>query len=74
MSLIMPLRDKEKRRRLRFQAQGLAKTGRYRNWEEIAAALKREGREGNGKALNAPLTRLTLDIRCALARPRPDIV
>lgn len=69
----MLIRDKE-RQRLRSQARRLAKTGRHRNWEEIEVALTRNGREGAGKALSAPLMRFMLDVRCALARPRPDIV
>lgn len=68
----MLLRDKEKRQRLRVQARQLAKTGRYRNWKEVEGALTRDGRAGAALALSARLTRLTLDIRCALARPRPD--
>lgn len=37
-------------------------------------ALTRDGREDAGKALSAPLIFFMLDIRCALARPRPGIV
>lgn len=69
----MLLRDKEKRERLRLQARQLAETGRYRNWEEVEGALTRAGREGAAMALHAPFTRLSLDVRCALARPRPHI-
>lgn len=68
----MLLRDYEKRQRLKLQARQLAKTGRYRNWKEVEGALTRAGREGVAKALRAPFTRLTLDIHCALAWPRPD--
>ncbi len=67
----MPLRDKEKRRRLRLQARQLAKTGRYRTCKEVERALTHAGHEGADEALGAALTRLTLDIRCALAR-RPS--
>jgi hypothetical protein len=70
----MLIRDKEKRQRLHFQARQLAKTGRYRNWEEIESALTRAGRDGAGKALRAPLLRFMLNVRCALARPRADII
>lgn len=51
----MLLRDKEKQQRHRLQARQLAKTGRYRNWEEIEGALRRDGRKGAGTALDAPL-------------------
>lgn len=68
----MLLRDHEKRQRLRLQARQLAKSGRYRNWQEVEGALTRSGHEGAANALRAPFTRLTLDIHCTLARPRPD--
>lgn len=68
----MPLRDKEKRQRLRRQARQLAKTGRYRNCKEVERALTHAGREGADEALSAPLTRMTLNIRCALARRPSD--
>jgi hypothetical protein len=71
----MLTRDKEKQQQLHFQARQLAKTGRYRNWEEIESALSRAGREGGaGKALRAPLMRFVLNVRWALARPRADTI
>lgn len=65
----MLLRDKEKRRRLRLRAQAMASTGRYANWQDVESTLKRDGGQGAHEALDAPLVRFMLNIRCALARP-----
>lgn len=65
----MLLRDKEKRRRLRLRERALADTGLHATWRDVENALTRDGGQGAHEALDAPLVRFMLNIRCALARP-----
>lgn len=64
----MLLRERERRRGLRFQAQQFAESGQYQSWREVEAALLRGGRLGAADALAEPSIRLMLDRRCASAR------
>lgn len=64
--------DRDRRRRFRLQARQLANTGKFRSWQEIEGALVRAGRPGVERALQAPVFRIMLDVRCALARSQAE--
>jgi hypothetical protein len=56
---------------LRARAMELADTAKYNHWEEIGAAMEREGHVMATKRLSAdPILRSMLNARCTLAKDR----
>ena len=56
---------------LRDRAYVLADTGRYADWQEVAAALEAEGCDGAAQRLTAdPILTTLLNTRCWQARHR----
>jgi hypothetical protein len=64
----VPLRERERRDRIRRQARQLAGQGRLANWREVQSALERKGSADAPAALASTLVRVSLDVRCALSR------
>lgn len=66
---MMPLRDRERRARVRRQARRLATAGRHIDWRSIQSAMTAKGEmRGVKRALASWLIRLELNLRCALAQ------
>lgn len=65
--------QRERERRLRYQAKQLANTGRFGGWPDIEKALTSKGRKLVPEALQGRIVRFTLNARCAHARRRNEV-
>jgi|GEM_PF-3697099 len=68
----MPLRERERRDRIRRYARQLANKGRYATWRDIETTLLAEGHVDATLTLASLLVRIELSARCALAKPSPE--
>ncbi len=64
----MPLRERERRDRIRRYARQLANKGRHATWRDIETTLLAEGHVDASLALASLLVRIELNLRCALAK------
>lgn len=69
--MMLPI-QRERERRLRFQARQLANTGKFATWPEIEKELTLKGRKLVPEALKGRVVRIMLNARCAHARRRNE--